>query len=381
MVGKKRIAAGVVGALGVAATTQIPAVQAAMEQFTQTTDTQDVSNVKTTTGIQEVNTKDQGIKTTETVVASTAAKAVTEAVNVVASEGTIVATATPAVSEASSAAVSEAPAPSEAAPLTPAESAAVESAKPAPVAVDVTTYTVVDGDTLGSIADKFGVTVEAIQAVNPDIDATALQIGQVISIPNATATPSAAPAPAPSSAPAVSEAPAAPSSAPAVSEAPAQSVAPSSAAPAPSAPAAPSSAAPAPAPAAPSTPTTGISAAQQATLDALNVLRTSRGLKAVTWDTGLEATAQSRANLVNSTGSIPNDHWSWGAGPEVIAIQWAAGAPVINAWNIDDASVGMITDNFGHRRWLLSPDTTKVGFAISGDVIVGISNGTNFSNY
>jgi hypothetical protein len=113
-------------------------------------------------------------------------------------------------------------------------------------------------------------------------------------------------------------------------------------------------------------------------LDALNALRVSKGLKTVQWDASLAARAQARADQINRTGEIPSDHWSWGAGPEVIAIDWAAGAPVINAWNIDDASVGMITNNFAHRRWLLSADTTKVGFGISGTVIDGISNGTVF---
>ncbi|MCM0582892.1 LysM peptidoglycan-binding domain-containing protein [Weissella diestrammenae] len=369
MADKKKIALGVVGALGVAATTQIPAVQAAMENLTQSTDNQAINQATSTSAVKETTSKDKGIKTTESVVLSTAAKAVTAAVQIATSEGTIVAAPASAVSDSDSSAQSVAS--SEATPLTPAESAAVESAQPAALKAGETKYTVADGDTLGSIAASFGLSVEDVIAVNPDIDATALQIGQVIMLPGANS--SSAPAQS-SSAPAQSSsAPAASSSAPAASSsAPAASS---------SAPAA-SSSAPAQSSSAPSTttPADGLSSAQKATFDALNVLRASKGLKAVTWDAGLAATAQQRANLVNSTGSIPNDHWSWAAGPEVIAIQWAAGAPVINAWNIDDASVGMITDNLGHRRWLLSPDTTKVGFAVSGDVIVGISNGTNFSN-
>ncbi|WP_373759207.1 CAP domain-containing protein, partial [Weissella soli] len=127
-----------------------------------------------------------------------------------------------------------------------------------------------------------------------------------------------------------------------------------------------------------STTVAGISTAQQATLDALNALRTSMGLGEVTWDASLATRAQARADQIAATGEIPSDHWSWGAGPEVIAIQWGAGEPVINAWYVDDASVGMQGSPLGHRRWLLSPDTTKVGFGINGNIIDGISNGTSF---
>lgn len=45
------------------------------------------------------------------------------------------------------------------------------------------TYTVQAGDIPGSIAAKFGITVEALLAANPGIDPTNLQIGEVLIIP------------------------------------------------------------------------------------------------------------------------------------------------------------------------------------------------------
>ncbi len=43
-------------------------------------------------------------------------------------------------------------------------------------------YTVQVGDTLGSIADKTGVTLERIQALNPDVDPHAMVAGQKIKL-------------------------------------------------------------------------------------------------------------------------------------------------------------------------------------------------------
>ena len=45
------------------------------------------------------------------------------------------------------------------------------------------TYTVVEGDIPVTIAEKFGITVEALMAANPGVDPTALYIGQVLIIP------------------------------------------------------------------------------------------------------------------------------------------------------------------------------------------------------
>jgi LysM repeat protein len=43
-------------------------------------------------------------------------------------------------------------------------------------------YTVQSGDTLGSIASKYDTTVEELVRLNPDVDPTALQVGQRIRV-------------------------------------------------------------------------------------------------------------------------------------------------------------------------------------------------------
>jgi hypothetical protein len=48
------------------------------------------------------------------------------------------------------------------------------------------TYIVVAGDTTFGIADKCGVSVEGIEAANPDIDIRSLTIGQEINLPPAS---------------------------------------------------------------------------------------------------------------------------------------------------------------------------------------------------
>ncbi len=44
------------------------------------------------------------------------------------------------------------------------------------------TYTVEDGDTLGAIAEKFGVSTERLVRLNPDIDPQTLNAGQELQI-------------------------------------------------------------------------------------------------------------------------------------------------------------------------------------------------------
>jgi LysM repeat protein len=51
-------------------------------------------------------------------------------------------------------------------------------------------YVIVQGDTLGKIAKKNGVTLKAIEAANPGVIPTKLRVGQKISIPAATASAS-----------------------------------------------------------------------------------------------------------------------------------------------------------------------------------------------
>ncbi len=455
----KKAIAGVTGALGVVATTQLPGVQAAIEKVadTQNANFAVVSKETTKTDIKKNSDKDNGVVKASKVVAK--AKAAQARVAAAAKTATKTKTATSdkqlhvssnedgqlvATVSSENDTSSESAASSDAASLTPAQSAAVASvaASTATPSVDGQTYTVVDGDTFGKLADKFGVAVTDIQAANPNVTATSLQIGQTLIIPtttavsaattvtttadaasseatvisdvatvaavdssSATATISSAAeiATVASSVVASSEATVASSASSAVASSTASSVssaATSSTASSASSAVASSTASSASSAAASSTASSvssavasssasssaasesttvaGISTAQQATLDALNALRTSMGLGEVTWDASLATRAQARADQIAATGEIPSDHWSWGAGPEVIAIQWGAGEPVINAWYVDDASVGMQGSPLGHRRWLLSPDTTKVGFGINGNIIDGISNGTSF---
>jgi LysM repeat protein len=61
------------------------------------------------------------------------------------------------------------------------------------------TYTVREGDTFGSIAAKFGITVDELMRANPDINPNAIPIGQVLVIPAPSAgaeTPQPSPTPA-----------------------------------------------------------------------------------------------------------------------------------------------------------------------------------------
>ena len=55
-------------------------------------------------------------------------------------------------------------------------------------------YTVIKGDTLASIAKKSNVSVKALEAANPGVDAKKLKIGQKLHIPASASTPAAAPA-------------------------------------------------------------------------------------------------------------------------------------------------------------------------------------------
>ena len=59
------------------------------------------------------------------------------------------------------------------------------------------TYTVRAGDTISSIALKFGVSMDSLQAANPEISPNAMTVGQVIKIPSDPANPSGEPTPTP----------------------------------------------------------------------------------------------------------------------------------------------------------------------------------------
>ena len=59
------------------------------------------------------------------------------------------------------------------------------------------TYTVQRGDTISSIALKFGVSMDDLQAANPEISPNAMSVGQVLKIPSNTDNPSGEPTPTP----------------------------------------------------------------------------------------------------------------------------------------------------------------------------------------
>ena len=80
----------------------------------------------------------------------------------------------------------------EAALQTPEGVVAAETPLPTPTPF---TYTVQRGDTISSIALKFGVSMEDLQAVNPDVSPNAMSVGQVMSIPSNLENPSGEPTP------------------------------------------------------------------------------------------------------------------------------------------------------------------------------------------
>src|ERR1041384_2367220 len=59
------------------------------------------------------------------------------------------------------------------------------------------TYTIKSGDTISSIALKFGVSMDELQAANPEISPNAMSIGQTIKIPSNPDNPSGEPTPTP----------------------------------------------------------------------------------------------------------------------------------------------------------------------------------------
>jgi LysM repeat protein len=74
---------------------------------------------------------------------------------------------------------------------TPSASPQLVFASPTPL-----TYTVVQGDTLNGIAKKYGVSLDDLLAANPEVSATTLMIGTVLTIPTTPiTTPVAGPTP------------------------------------------------------------------------------------------------------------------------------------------------------------------------------------------
>src|SRR5215207_3337746 len=81
---------------------------------------------------------------------------------------------------------------SEGALQTPEGVVAAETPLPTPTPF---TYTVQRGDTLSSIALKFGVSMDDLQAVNPDVSPNAMSVGLVLNIPSSLENPSGEPTP------------------------------------------------------------------------------------------------------------------------------------------------------------------------------------------
>ena len=77
---------------------------------------------------------------------------------------------------------------------TPEGVVAAETPLPSPTPF---TYTVQQGDTISSIALQFGVSVDDLQAANPEISPNAMSVGQVINIPSNPENPSGEPTPTP----------------------------------------------------------------------------------------------------------------------------------------------------------------------------------------
>lgn len=229
-VSTKAIVAGVAGALGVVATTQVPMVQAAVDQLANiATDSERVTTTHEASAV--VDNDDKQVTTKSDVVRDKVLAAAPKISLRAVANVAPVAPATDKVGDVELLANSEAEVSSSAtavytpatssvatsAAVTPAEQAVVSEAeatteKPA----DTITYTIKDGDTLGQLAAQYGVSVAAIQALNPGVDVTMLQIGQIVYIPaagSATAMPASVAA---SEVPAVASV--APSEAPAVAE-------------------------------------------------------------------------------------------------------------------------------------------------------------------
>ena len=75
--------------------------------------------------------------------------------------------------------------------------AAIGSVTPTPSPTEFL-YSVKDGDTLGAIADEFGVSVESLMQANSITDPTTLHVGDVPIIPGVKVTPLPSRTPPPS---------------------------------------------------------------------------------------------------------------------------------------------------------------------------------------
>ncbi|WP_167711241.1 CAP domain-containing protein [Weissella cibaria] len=113
-----------------------------------------------------------------------------------------------------------------------------------------------------------------------------------------------------------------------------------------------------------------VGSADMSTFNALNTLRQSQGLAPLTFDNDLAARAQARAQQMANLGGVASDHYSTAG--EVVAIDYAPGTSVVNAW-FDETNM-MPVGTTGHRDWEMNAGYSRVGIAIVGNIIVGEAN-------
>ena len=113
-----------------------------------------------------------------------------------------------------------------------------------------------------------------------------------------------------------------------------------------------------------------VGSADMSTFNALNTLRQSQGLAPLTFDNDLAARAQARAQQMANLGGVTSDHYSTAG--EVVAIDYAPGTSVVNAW-FNETNM-MPVGTTGHRDWEMNAGYSRVGIAIVGNVIVGEAN-------
>ena len=95
-----------------------------------------------------------------------------------------VATSTPVVAATATATPPRTPSGPTTTVRTPVATPSAEPSVSATVAAD-TTYVVRAGDTLGAIAERLGIRLDALLAANPGVSATPLQVGATLKIPKA----------------------------------------------------------------------------------------------------------------------------------------------------------------------------------------------------
>lgn len=206
------------------------------------------------------------------------------------------------------------------------------------VTVTATEYTVAQGDTLSTIAGATGLTVDQLMAFNGLTNADYLSVGQVLELTGNSQTTDDTSATATVDNSTATETPSA-SAATSVAQVTTPSVV---------------------------TSTTDTTSSADGTLNALNALRQANGLAPLQWDAGLAARATSRAAQTAASGILA-DHWHTGG--EVIAIGFAAGNTVVNAW-FNETNMTTATGS-GHHDWEMNSGYTHVGFGYVNGVIVG----------